>query len=101
MTELAVVADKVVEAHYLQPTIAKVSNPPRPMPSTTSYALGGELQALRLEVKELRYEVRDLKARPRYAEASNGLCFYHTNFGAHAKKCQQPCSWVGNRPARE
>ncbi len=117
MTELAAVADKVIEAHYLQPTIAKVSLPPRPMPPTTSDAIARELQALRLEVKELRNEVRDLKARPRdrarsasssrsrsrprYVEDSNGLCFYHTNFGAHAKKCQQPCSWVGNRPARE
>ncbi len=117
MTELAAFADKVDEAQYLQPTITKVSLPPRPMPSPTSGTLAGELHALRLEVKELRNEVRDIKARPRdrtrsvsssrfrsrprYVEASNRLCFYHTNFGAHAKKCQQPCYWVRNHPARE
>ncbi len=72
MTELAAVADKVVEAHNLRPTIAKVSLPPRPMPSTTSDALAGELQALRLEVKELRTKVRDLKARPRDRARSVG-----------------------------
>ncbi len=64
MTELAPIANKVVEAHYLQPTIAKVSLPPGPMPSTTSNALAGEVQALRLEVKKLLNEVRDLRSRP-------------------------------------
>ncbi len=65
MTEFAAIADKVVEAHYLPSTIAKVSLPPCPMPSTTSDALAGELQALRLAVKELSNEVRGLKAQPR------------------------------------
>jgi hypothetical protein len=26
----------------------------------------------------------------------NGLCFYHTNFGAHASRCRSPCGWPGN-----
>ena len=25
--------------------------------------------------------------------ASSGLCFYHYNFRAQAKKCRQPCAW--------
>ena len=27
---------------------------------------------------------------------SNGLCFYHDNFGSKAVKCQPPCAWPGN-----
>jgi hypothetical protein len=27
---------------------------------------------------------------------SNGLCFYHTKFGAHASRYRQPCGWPGN-----
>jgi hypothetical protein len=27
---------------------------------------------------------------------SNGLCFYHHNFGARASQCQSPCGWPGN-----
>ncbi len=117
MAELAAIADKVVEAHFLQTAVAHVSALPTAVPSNTCNALATELQALRLEVRQLREEVRGIKSRAhnrarsvsssrlrprrRYVEASKGICFYHTNFGAHAKKCKQPCSWVGNRPARE
>ena len=24
---------------------------------------------------------------------NNGMCFYHSNFGAKARKCEDPCSW--------
>jgi hypothetical protein len=27
---------------------------------------------------------------------SNGLCFYHTNFGVRASRCLSPCGWPGN-----
>jgi hypothetical protein len=27
---------------------------------------------------------------------SNGLCFYHSNFGARASRCRSPCGWPGN-----
>jgi hypothetical protein len=27
---------------------------------------------------------------------SNGLCFHHHNFGAHASRCRSPCGWPGN-----
>jgi hypothetical protein len=26
----------------------------------------------------------------------NGLCFYHTDFGARASRCRSPCGWLGN-----
>lgn len=32
-------------------------------------------------------------SRHRYVQASNGFCFYHTNFGASAKKCKSPCTF--------
>lgn len=28
-----------------------------------------------------------------YREASDGLCFYHTNFGIDARNCKKPCSF--------
>jgi hypothetical protein len=28
--------------------------------------------------------------------SGNGLCFYHTNFGARASQCRLPCGWPGN-----
>jgi hypothetical protein len=28
--------------------------------------------------------------------SDNRLCFYHTNFGAHATRCRSPCGWPGN-----
>ncbi|GFR05973.1 uncharacterized protein TNCT_56021 [Trichonephila clavata] len=29
----------------------------------------------------------------KYKEPANGICFYHTNFGTKAKKCNLPCSF--------
>jgi hypothetical protein len=28
--------------------------------------------------------------------SGNGLCFYHTNFGARASRCRSRCGWPGN-----
>jgi hypothetical protein len=28
--------------------------------------------------------------------SDNGLCFYHTNFGARVSRCRLPCGWLGN-----
>ena len=45
------------------------------------------------------------KAAPRRALArsgkhnADGLCFYHTRWGANAHKCLTPCSWSGNGQA--
>ncbi|XP_067122353.1 uncharacterized protein [Centruroides vittatus] len=36
------------------------------------------------------------RERRRYREPEGGLCFYHTNFGANAKKCTPPCSFQGS-----
>jgi hypothetical protein len=32
---------------------------------------------------------------------SNGLCFYHNNFGPRASRCRSPCGWQGNGPAAD
>ncbi|CAN8017729.1 unnamed protein product, partial [Ixodes persulcatus] len=29
----------------------------------------------------------------------SGVCYYHRRFGANARHCLRPCSWLGNRPA--
>lgn len=35
------------------------------------------------------------QSRGRYKEPANGMCFYHINFGARTKKCNQPCTFQG------
>jgi hypothetical protein len=32
---------------------------------------------------------------------NNGLCFYHSNFGARASCYRSPCGWPGNGPAAD
>lgn len=39
---------------------------------------------------------RRSRSRRRYKEPTNNECFYHTNFGAKARKCNQPCSFKEN-----
>jgi hypothetical protein len=44
----------------------------------------------------LRDGGRQDKSRRREDDSRNGLCFYHTNFGARAARCRPPCGWPGN-----
>lgn len=36
------------------------------------------------------------ETRRRYLSPTNGLCFYHTNFGEKANKCVNPCNYKQN-----
>jgi hypothetical protein len=40
-------------------------------------------------------------SRRRDEDPDNGLCFYHTNFGARASRCRPPCGWPGNGRAAD
>ena len=103
--ELAVMADKVVEAHFLQSPIASVQKPT----SSTEETLAKQVADLQLAVTNLSAQLnrRDRSnsrhsrspSRRRLIEPENGKCFYHTNFGENARKCKPPCS--GNEVARK
>jgi hypothetical protein len=38
-------------------------------------------------------------SRKAHKEPTEGLCYYHSRFGAKAKKCTLPCNWPGNATA--
>lgn len=40
-----------------------------------------------------RYSSSSRDRTKNYKEPENGFCFYHTNFGKHAKKCKSPCTF--------
>lgn len=36
------------------------------------------------------------RGRPQVRQPQEGVCFYHTNYGAEAKKCTPPCKFPKN-----
>lgn len=40
-----------------------------------------------------RYSSRSRDRSKSYKEPENDLCFYHTNFGKHARRCKSPCAF--------
>lgn len=107
LPQLAVIADKIAEL----PSSHNVHAATPAQPS-----LEHQIAMLTKQVSELSAQMqknehnRDLRrnksrsnSRSRsqsrvrfrqYKEPSNNLCFYHTNFGAKARKCSQPCSYA-------
>ena len=118
LDQLAKVADKVhdVTPH---PYVNVIKEVPEPSTSRLEQQISqltkqvAELQAVvdrrnsRGGRRNFRRSNSRSKSRDRYKqykEPTNDLCFYHTNFGADAKKCKPPCSarrqenWIGDRP---
>ena len=61
------------------------------VPDTASaYEAALEKIVTRLERLEQRLSVKNVEPR------NSAECFYHRRFGAHARRCQPPCSWQGN-----
>lgn len=110
LTKLASMADKINEL-VIPGCInsTQVNSPPAP-------SIEKQVAELSKQVNELSALLHDSRQRPRfrnnrnqsrnrersqsrrrisrqYKEPSNGLCFYHTNFGVKARKCSPPCSF--------
>lgn len=104
LEQLSIVADKI---HELTP----------PNINAATVQPSSQTSSLEIQVAQLTKQVQDLtsivqqqnhrhhynrhptrtrsrsRSRPKYKEASNGMCFYHTNFGSSAQKCKSPCSF--------
>ncbi|XP_023231811.1 uncharacterized protein LOC111631739 [Centruroides sculpturatus] len=107
LPQLATMADKIHELTIINHT---------PISQQEQFSISNpiekQIQELTLQVNELatlvrtpryqhrpRYNFRNRqdphgrspsRERRRYKEPEGGLCFYHTNFGANAKKCTPP-----------
>ena len=111
ITELAQLADKVMEVAI--PVVSKVSlqSPAQPSPTEVEL-LQGKVVALEQEIKSLQQATRTQLPRhrspsPRQYSTPNSagnplftICWYHQNFGASAKKCRPSCSYSGNDSAK-
>lgn len=101
LPQLAAVADKIHDLAVPQ-QVHEVAIP------TPAQPLEAQIAQLTQQVSELAAIVRQRdtsnprvslnnrersrsRSRQRFKEPSNNLCFYHTNFGDKAKKCEAPC----------
>lgn len=113
LDQLAQMADRVAE--ICTPSICNVSNetPNRTTDLQTQVTeLSSQLQQLRAEINSVRqhrprhsaWHMRD-RSRSRNRHRSRaptpnrdhgtGSCWYHRKFGAKAKKCEAPCTYLG------
>lgn len=105
LSKLAEIADKIADVATPIINSASVSQHAQPQPVPV---LEQQITELTKQVHELSTIVRrehmrkssPQRFRPRstsrnrsFKEPSNNLCFYHTNFGTKARKCQLPCSF--------
>lgn len=109
LSQLAAVADKI---HDLSAT--PQINEAACLPPAQNSALEAQISQLTKQVNDLAemvrgrshsrdntyqhnrqrsYSRRRSSSRGRYKEPANNMCFYHTNFGAKARKCNSPCSY--------
>lgn len=108
LTQLATVADKIHD----------LAVPPQINEASCSHIAPPQNSPLEMQIAQLTQKVSELSAivhqrsrsrerlnnhnrwnrsrsnsRKRLKEPENNLCFYHTNFGARARKCNAPCSF--------
>lgn len=109
LSKLAAVADKI---HDL--SVSPQINEAACLPQAQNSALEIQIAQLTQQVNDLAAIVRGRsrsrdnnyqhyrkrsysgsrnRSRNRYKEPANNMCFYHTNFGAKARKCNFPCSF--------
>ncbi|GBO30382.1 hypothetical protein AVEN_183337-1 [Araneus ventricosus] len=105
---LATVADKIsdltnhsnINAVHVTPSTSDARVTKLEQQVTQLTTLVGELSST---IRQTRSRSRDRqfnygrsRSRDRfrkYKESSSGICFYHTNFGKNARKCNSPCSF--------
>lgn len=103
LEELAQLADRIITAAPL--SVAGVTNPQPPV----------EVDELRTEIAKLRETITTLAMSPQPTRGRSPsprrpsrlqsppprtrpttMCWYHSRFGARARKCTPPCSYSGN-----
>lgn len=103
LSKLAAVADKI---HDLSPS-PQVNAATSSASSAHNSSLEAKIEQLSQQMNELasivnrrersghsKFSSRNRsRSRGRFKEPANNMCFYHTNFGARAKKCNSPCSF--------
>lgn len=109
LPQLAIIADKI---HDLG-VCPQINASSLPSASAQNSSLEAQIAQLTQQVNTLsarldersrsrdrgfrgRSDRRSRSRGRRYKEPANNLCFYHTNFGENAQKCNKPCSFQGN-----
>lgn len=104
LDRLAEMADRVAE--YATPSLSSVVDTSHQCSSTR--ALEARIDALTASVAALSTRSRSREPRRRRSSRrrsssqrrEGGTCWYHQTFGGRARKCEQPCNWQENAPAR-
>jgi hypothetical protein len=96
LNELADIADRMMAVGTVPvPTVVQAA--------TLSPTEAGDPSCPTLAaIRDLTQEIRKFGTRsskPRQETDPQGRCWYHSTFGAKAKKCSSPCTWKGNAPA--
>ncbi|KAI5638645.1 hypothetical protein NE865_08701 [Phthorimaea operculella] len=117
LDDLALIADKMMEQQQQYSQVSSVSSPSESCPAKPSetQALVDEIRKLSLEVAELKRQHRP-RSHSRYREKSphpyrprsrsreytyrrphtDGVCYYHSKFKQHARRCNAPCTYKKN-----
>ncbi|CAN7939286.1 unnamed protein product, partial [Ixodes hexagonus] len=99
--------DRLAEmADRATPSLSGVTNTSQQCSTTTT--LEARIDALTAAVADLstRSQPRKLRRRSSSRHRSSSqqregdTCWYHQTFGTRARKCEQPCHWQKNAPAR-
>ncbi|CAB4029254.1 Hypothetical predicted protein [Paramuricea clavata] len=81
-------ADGMIELTYARPSIAQIETP-------ESAEISSIRSNLNKDLKLLDTGARKPNADPKLVK--EGLCWYHTRFGAKASKCCQHCTYTALR----
>jgi hypothetical protein len=95
---MAAVADRIYDAKPHTASVHAVALPP---PVVNAVSARSPSPASRRRSGSRRDKFRRGQDRHREDDGQNGLCFYHSNFGARANRCRPPCGWPGNGQAAD
>jgi hypothetical protein len=95
---MAAVANRIYDAKPHASGVHAVASPP---PVVLAVSNRSPSPASRRRSSSRRDKFRNGQDRRREDDGQNGLCFYHSNFGARANRCRPPCGWSGNGQAAD